>query len=257
MSKYLIDSETLTDIADSIREKTGGTDPINVSDMPSEIEGITTGDTLHRELTSAQYNALTTEERNNGTLYFITDAGNENEVTSLRHVELTRSEYNALTPEEQMNGTLYLVKNSAPVVCERLFYLRCYNNDYNEIPQASSWNKGDNFDNYVSYDSSTRKFTVLQDFTGLIVAWVYTYQTYESSRSDGAFYINGKQIGQYEATANAAGSKGGSYFTYPFKTGDTFWPYTPTRDGYPQQNLKVYIVSDQDDGVWSFTDEEA
>lgn len=185
--------------------------------------------------------------------YTITDTTLKNIADAIR----TKTEKTDPILVEDMDDEILSIVTGGGGSCERLFYLRCYNNDLSEIPQASSWNKSDKFDNYVSYDSSTRKFTVLQDFTGLIVAWVYTYQTYMSSRSDGAFYINGKQIGQYEAAANEQGSKGGSYFIYPFKTGDTFWPYTPTRDGYPQQNLKVYIASDQDDSVWSFTDEEA
>lgn len=43
MSEYLIQSETLTGIADAIRGKTGGTDPVAVSDMAAQIEGIETG----------------------------------------------------------------------------------------------------------------------------------------------------------------------------------------------------------------------
>ena len=40
MTKYAIDSETLTDIADAIRTKTGGTDPIATSNFASSISGI-------------------------------------------------------------------------------------------------------------------------------------------------------------------------------------------------------------------------
>lgn len=43
MSEYLIQGETLTGIADAIREKTGGTDPVAVSDMAAQIEGIQSG----------------------------------------------------------------------------------------------------------------------------------------------------------------------------------------------------------------------
>ena len=43
MSEYFIQSETLTGIADAIRSKTGGTDPISVSDMAGQIEGIQAG----------------------------------------------------------------------------------------------------------------------------------------------------------------------------------------------------------------------
>lgn len=40
MSKYVIDSSTLTSIADAVRAKTGSTDPIKVSDIPTAISNI-------------------------------------------------------------------------------------------------------------------------------------------------------------------------------------------------------------------------
>ena len=43
MAEYLIQDTTLTGIADAIREKTGGTDPVAVSDMAGKIEGIHAG----------------------------------------------------------------------------------------------------------------------------------------------------------------------------------------------------------------------
>lgn len=43
MSEYLIQSETLTGIADAIRGKIGGTKPVAVSDMAAQIEGIQAG----------------------------------------------------------------------------------------------------------------------------------------------------------------------------------------------------------------------
>lgn len=43
MSEYRIKGETLTGIADAIRKKTGGTEPIPVPDMAAQIEGITSG----------------------------------------------------------------------------------------------------------------------------------------------------------------------------------------------------------------------
>ena len=43
MAEYLIQDTTLTGIANAIREKTGGTDPVAVSDMAAQIEGIQAG----------------------------------------------------------------------------------------------------------------------------------------------------------------------------------------------------------------------
>ena len=46
MNTYLIKEETLTDIADAIREQTGDDEPIQVSDFASEIENISGGGDL-------------------------------------------------------------------------------------------------------------------------------------------------------------------------------------------------------------------
>ena len=43
MAEYLIQDTTLTGIAEAIREKTGGTDPVAVSDMAAQIGGIQAG----------------------------------------------------------------------------------------------------------------------------------------------------------------------------------------------------------------------
>ena len=43
MSEYFVQGETLTGIADAIRAKTGSTDPIRVTDMAQQIEGIQAG----------------------------------------------------------------------------------------------------------------------------------------------------------------------------------------------------------------------
>ena len=49
MSKVFIEESTLTAIGDAIRDKTGGTDLIAPLNMPTEINGISTGSTLPEE----------------------------------------------------------------------------------------------------------------------------------------------------------------------------------------------------------------
>ena len=46
MPNYMIEGQTLTDIADAIRAKTGSSDPITGANMASEIENIPTGSTI-------------------------------------------------------------------------------------------------------------------------------------------------------------------------------------------------------------------
>jgi len=43
MTKYLVEGETLTDIADSIREQTGDDSPIRLSDFANQISSISAG----------------------------------------------------------------------------------------------------------------------------------------------------------------------------------------------------------------------
>ena len=43
MSKYVIDSSTLTSIADAVRAKTGSTNTIKVSDIPTAIANLPSG----------------------------------------------------------------------------------------------------------------------------------------------------------------------------------------------------------------------
>ena len=76
------------------------------------IYDLATGNTDYTELTQAQYNALTPAQKNNGTLYFITDAiaGGDGDVAAEL---LTETEYAALTTEQKTNGLIYFVKEDA------------------------------------------------------------------------------------------------------------------------------------------------
>lgn len=63
MSKYVIDSSTLTSIADAVRAKTGTTDPIKVSDIPTEISKISGGgEPVITELTVTQNGTYTASD---------------------------------------------------------------------------------------------------------------------------------------------------------------------------------------------------
>ena len=59
MAEYLIQDTTLTGIADAIRGKTGGTDPVPVSDMATQIEGIQAGGGGEDVLNALIYRSIT------------------------------------------------------------------------------------------------------------------------------------------------------------------------------------------------------
>ena len=189
-------------------------------------------------------------------LYTVTDTTLKNIADAIR----TKTERTAPILVEDMDDEILSIVTGGgggDAQCDRLFYAQGYDNWQVEIPTIASLIQDEKYAEYVSYDTTTKKFTALKDFTAVIVAWVYTYQTYEASRSDGAFYVNSTKLAQYEANGNAAGSVGGIRLIYNLKQGDTFYPYTPTTDGYPRQYCKVYAVSDIDDDVFTYTNEEA
>ena len=57
--------------------------------------------------TQAEYDALSQAEKQNGQLYFITDAD------SIPYMELTQTQYDALTYAEKHNGTLYFITDAS------------------------------------------------------------------------------------------------------------------------------------------------
>lgn len=67
MTKYLVDGETLADIADAIREQTGNEDPIQLSNFALQIASIRGDGSVKKytaELTSSQYGWFTFIDEN-------------------------------------------------------------------------------------------------------------------------------------------------------------------------------------------------
>ena len=125
---------------------------------------------------------------------------------------------------------------------ERLCYVEYVMHDAEEIPVMSSIDTGTDYADYLSYDSTTKKFTVLQDFSAVVTAWVMN-ESSSNSGPQGAFYKNNTQIMSFSAS-NSQGSKGGKTLPINFVSGDTFYSYTPSSNCYPKQFLKVYRFTD-------------
>lgn len=129
-------------------------------------------------------------------------------------------------------------------LCEATFV----GNDTEEHPVLDNLDTGTDYSNYLSYDSSTGKFTVLADVDILIVPYVYQYQTPSGSRAEGEFYYNKdpettsqwQEYLAYNVFWRANGATAGYPVVKNAKTGDYFLVYTPSSSGYPQQMLKVY-----------------
>lgn len=127
-----------------------------------------------------------------------------------------------------------------PSEAVRLCYVEYAMNDSVEIPTIDTIDTSSSYSSYLSYDSTTKKFTVLQPFTALITAWVEQKKN-ANNKPKGEFYLNNVcVIGPFEAPLNTAGSKGGDTKCFNLSQGDTFYSYTPSNHGWPEQRLKVY-----------------
>lgn len=105
-----------------------------------------------------------------------------------------------------------------------------------------------NYNEYLYYD--TGKFTVLKDFVAFLVPWTYNYNTASGTNSTGALYINNTKVREWTVQeSKTAGYYEGKTFAVALETGDTFYVYTPSGNGYPQQNLKVYNMNVSADSV--------
>lgn len=120
--------------------------------------------------------------------------------------------------------------------------LNCYGSTYAEIPYKSSLPTYNDYADYLSYNTSTRKFDVLQDFTVVITGWVRSYDRASTTYSEGRTRINDVDRLSYQVDNVRTGSKAGKTGIFTLKTGDTVYPYTPNNNGYPEQHLKIYRV---------------
>ena len=141
---------------------------------------------------------------------------------------------------------------------QELFCLACVGNDAAEIPQVDNLAIYGDFADYLVFNTTTRKFEVIQDFTAILVPWVYNYETAKGSYSKGRLIINDTVISAYVVSSRQIGEKAGDMVLVELEVGDEFWVYTPNDDGYPQQFIKGYFVAMTNaDDIVAFADEGA
>lgn len=142
---------------------------------------------------------------------------------------------------------------------ERLVYVQYVGRDTRQIPTISAKREGPLYSTYLAYNSSTLKFEVLKDFKAYVTAWVYNYRTAGSTCSEGQFFHNNTCLINVRTPTVYQGDTAGDTVLVDFKAGDTFYNYTPSSNGYPQQHLKVYKVDktpvDNYSDVTRFADE--
>lgn len=144
-----------------------------------------------------------------------------------------------------------------PATVERLCYFEGVQSDTVQIPPATTLDEDTNFSEYLSYDTTTNKFTVVKAFSAMVTGWVYQFQN-AGSRGTGQFVVNDTAKMNYQVPSTSAGSKDGRTGVFDFAVGDTFWSYQNSSNGWPQQFLKVYLIKNINiSGVIEWDDETA
>lgn len=190
----------------------------------------------------------------------VADIGNEMNIT-LNNVQITltktsiRSTYYS-GDWHNITASIY-AWCQLPANVERLFYFEGIQSDSVQIPPAISLDEDTNFSAYLSYDTTTKKFTVLKAFSAMVTGWVYQFQN-ASSYGTGQFIVNDSVKMNYQVPSTSAGSKNGNTGVFDFAVGDTFWAYQNTSNGWPQQFLKAYLIKNMGiSGVIEWDDETA
>lgn len=129
--------------------------------------------------------------------------------------------------------------SSNPEITE-LCCLNCVGADSEQIPYMSSLPTYNDYSDYLNYNTSTRKFTALQDFTAVMTGWVYQYQAPGRTYSYGQIRKSGVILATYNTTTLSSGDTAGRTIIVDVKANDLIYPYTPNGDGFPQQHLKIY-----------------
>ena len=111
-----------------------------------EYGGASSGDTNSVELTQAQYNALTTEEKNNGTVYYITDGQ-------------TDGYHHYMTTERQI-GTFYGKPLYEKTLISNFNPLTAADDKTMNLGISSDWSLVNIFGIIYNKDNSSNKFYI-------------------------------------------------------------------------------------------------
>lgn len=91
----------------------------------------------------------------------------------------------------------------------------------NTVPRTS-WDENDVDNNYVTYDETTHKWTVVQAFEGTVILAVRNWKI-SSSAPFQKFYYNNSEALNVVATGTSLGAYGVGMLTRSFPVGASFW----------------------------------
>lgn len=112
-------------------------------------------------------------------------------------------------------------------------------NDSVHVAQMNNTTYG-KYSDYLSYSSSTRKYTVLKDCALFFIPIVRNYNA-SSSYPKGEFWYNDARVASYEA-GNSSGATAKKTYHKKCNVGDTFYCRTSDSTGWPEQRLHVYLM---------------
>lgn len=184
--------------------------------------------------------------------------GGGSEPTLITKTITENDTYNASDDNADGYSSVTVNVQSGGAQPERLVYFVGTEQYGEAIPPALKIDEGAKYSEYLSYDSTTKKFTVLKAFDAMVTCWVREYRDYYSDYSYGGFQKNGTTVcGNYRNSGQAIDSVGGTWFYLKFAVGDTFNAHSET-NAYPQQHFKVYLLDlDMPSNFIAFADEEA
>lgn len=115
------------------------------------------------ELTQAEYDALTQEEKNNGSIYKITDKAKIYCLDEEYHavLEITSADYALLTSDEKNNGTLYILTDEETTA--------------DDIPYSAGVSVADKLDSLTASVNTVNSYTASYDSTKINQGNVYAY----------------------------------------------------------------------------------
>lgn len=146
-------------------------------------------------------------------------------------------------------------------IITELCYLKCADDAGGpKISVKSTLAQYNEYNEYLSYNSGTGKFDVIKDFTAIITGWVHSYSRSVSTYSEGEIYKNSDKLASYKVDSLATGAKAGTTIITTVSAGDTIYPFTPNNNGWPRQNLKIYLSKpaiEITDAIKSYADEGA
>ena len=201
------------------------------------IELTTDADYIYRcgNLPNCNYNAF--YDSNKTFISFFGSGTKQSVPNNAKYVRLSGENAN-------VSGNLFMkVPFNPPVASgdEELFCLNCVGRDSAEIPQVQSLATYGDYSEYLSFDTTTRKFTVIKPFTAVFIPWVRAYNS-SNGYPEGRFIVNGVEKANYQAD-RVLDAKGGATVILSMSVNDVFWVYTPSNNGWPEQHLKGYFTT--------------